>query len=565
MSHPAVHPPGADTPLETSLSWDEGSIVAVDQRALPGAYHLLRLDTVDEVIDAIRALAVRGAPALGLAGALGVALSARRHRLPDGAPDDKAVRADAQRLAEARPTAVNLAWGVQRALACLPEGADAVLAEARAMLAEDVETNRAAAHRAADVVTRLVDRRPLRILTHCNTGRLATAAVGTALGAIVELARRGLVDEVLVDETRPLLQGARLTAWELGEAGIPYRICVDSAAAAAMDRGLVDVVLVGADRITAGNDVANKIGTYGLAVAAARHRIPFVVVAPESTWDPELAHGADIVVEERSADEVTAFAGTTTAPPDAAVYNPAFDVTPGELVTALVSEARAVHPQEPPQSPALRFGAEIAAMSKALYGRGWMPGTAGNISLRLPDGDGHALITGSGLSKGELGADDMVLVQAGTGEPVGTGTRRASAETAIHAAVYATTDAGAVIHVHSPYATAVARPAPGEDVGVLPLDGFELLKGLGLADPSRTDLPVFVNWPAVSRIADDVARYLSSTPQAPPALLVADHGITTWGRDLTEARNRLECVESICQLLLLTGHATVRTPQPTER
>ncbi|GAA2301336.1 S-methyl-5-thioribose-1-phosphate isomerase [Streptomyces caniferus] len=327
--------------MKTSLHWDGEAIVAVDQRVLPREYRLLRITSVAELIGAIQSLAIRGAPAIGLAGALGVALSAHLHRAA-GETGAAAVEADAARLAQARPTAVNLAWGVRRALGRLAEGPEAVLAEATAMLAEDAAVNGAAARRAADLVRSLTPDRPLRLLTHCNTGRLATAAVGTALGTILELAERGCVAEVLVDETRPLLQGARLTAWELGEAAVPYRICVDSAAAAAMAQGLVDCVLVGADRIADNGDTANKIGTYTLAVAAAHHGIPFLVVAPESTWDRTLPDGSGIVIEERDPAEVTHYAGTAAAPVDAGVYNPAFDVTPARLITAIVSERRTV-------------------------------------------------------------------------------------------------------------------------------------------------------------------------------------------------------------------------------
>jgi len=565
MSQSTVGPPlpGAEESAP-SITWQDGAIVAVDQRALPGEYRLLRLRTIDEVIDAIGSLAVRGAPAIGLAGALGVALSARLHRsAPDAEPDGQAVHADARRLSRARPTAVNLAWGVRRALARLPEGADAVLAEARAMLAQDAAVNRAASRRAADLVERLVGARPLRILTHCNTGRLATAAVGTALGTILELGRRGLVEEVLVDETRPLLQGSRLTAWELGEAGVPYRLCVDSAAAVAMARGLVDVVLVGADRIAVNGDVANKIGTYGLAVAADRHRVPFVVVAPESTWDPELPRGAGIVVEERDPCEVTSFAGTPTAPAGAGAFNPAFDVTPGELVTALVSESRVQRPERDSPPPSGQAGAEIAAMATSLYERGWMPGTFGSISVRSRDTEGLALITCGGLSKGGLTAHDMVPVRVRTGTPAGTGSRPAPAETALHAAVYAATGAGAVIHAHPPCAIMAARPAPPGVTGTLALEHFELLKGLGLADPSRTDLPVFRNRSDVSRTAEDVARWLSDTPEAPPGLLIADHGLTVWGRDLGQARDRLECLEAMCRLLVLGARGDSRAAGPS--
>jgi S-methyl-5-thioribose-1-phosphate isomerase len=341
-------------PVESSLRWHDGLVVAIDQRALPHEYRLLRLATVDQVIDAIRSLAIRGAPAIGLAGALGVALSAHRHRSATGV-DEVAVRADAARLSRARPTAVNLAWGVRRALGHLAAGPEAVLHEAMTMLAEDAAVNRAAVRRAADLVEALLPERPLRLLTHCNTGRLATAAVGTALGAILELADRGRIEEVLVDETRPLLQGARLTAWELAEAKVPYRLCVDSAAAASMSRGLVDCVLVGADRIAANGDTANKIGTYGIAVAAARHDIPFIVVAPESTWDEDLPDGSGIVIEDRAPEEVTGFAGTAIAPADARVHNPAFDVTPAELITALVSEHGTIRPHRDTQHAVPRW------------------------------------------------------------------------------------------------------------------------------------------------------------------------------------------------------------------
>ncbi|MGH4030322.1 S-methyl-5-thioribose-1-phosphate isomerase [Actinomycetota bacterium Odt1-20B] len=330
-----------------SLAWDDGAVVTVDQRHLPHETRELRLSTVGEVVDAIATLAIRGAPAIGLAGALGVALSAHRNRTPGGV-DEAAVVADAERLVAARPTAVNLEWGVRRVLARIGDGADGMLAEALDLLSEDAALGAAAVAQAAALVESLTPDRPLRLLTHCNTGRLATGSVGTALGAILRLAERRRVEEVLVDETRPLLQGARLTAWELAEADVPYRLCVDSAAASAMARGLVDCVLVGADRIAANGDTANKIGTYGLAVAAARHGVPFVVVAPESTWDPALPDGSGIVVEERASDEVTRLAGVVTAPVGAPAYNPAFDVTPAGLITAIVTERRVFRPRRDP-------------------------------------------------------------------------------------------------------------------------------------------------------------------------------------------------------------------------
>ncbi|MFD0266111.1 S-methyl-5-thioribose-1-phosphate isomerase [Streptomyces sp. NPDC127106] len=583
-------------PHTPPVGWRDGAVELIDQRGLPHEQRLMRIEQVDELVGAIRDLAVRGAPAIGHAGAFGVALSARLNRRPDGRPDRAAVRADAERLMAARPTAVNLPWAVGRALDALADGTEAVLAEAHAMVAADAQTNGVAAARAADLVQQLAPDRPLRLLTHCNTGRLATAAVGTALGTVLELARRGLVEEVLVGETRPLLQGARLTAWELGEAGVPYRIVVDSAAAAAMSRGMVDCVLVGADRIAANGDTANKIGTYGLAVAARHHGIPFVVVAPESTWDRELADGGAIVVEERAAEEVTAYGGVPVAPGGARAFNPAFDVTPAGLITALVSAEGVVRPataglarpaaaqaaapapapagagpggdatatttaQGAPGAQGRSLADSVAALSRVLHQRGWMPGTSGNISARTAPGAATALITASGGDKGEVTADDLVTVRVADAAPFSPGGPRPSAETSVHMAVYRATGADAVLHVHSPYATAVAsRAAAGPTPVGVPLLGFELLKGLGLADPARTDLPVFPNWPDVSRIADDVEQYLRRTPDAPPGLLIADHGITAWGRDLGQARNRLECLEAICRLLVL-GARSDRAPR----
>jgi len=320
--------------MDRTVDWDGGAVTAVDQRALPSEYRLRRLGTVDELIAAIADLTIRGAPALGGAGALGVALAARRH-----AGDPARVRDEAERVAAVRPTAVNLRRGVERALARLDEGADAVVAEACALLDEDEAINRRMSGRAADLVTSLCPDRPLRVLTHCNSGALATVAWGTGLGTVHELADRGLVDEVLACETRPLLQGARLTVWELRAMGVAHRLCVDSAGASAIARGLVDCVIVGADRVAANGDAANKIGTYALACAAARSGVPMVVVAPESTVDHGTASGADMVIEERAGDEVRTVAGVPTTPPETPVYNPAFDVTPGDLLAAVVTEA----------------------------------------------------------------------------------------------------------------------------------------------------------------------------------------------------------------------------------
>lgn len=527
--------------VDRSLRWHDGTIVAVDQRHLPGQQRWLRITTLEELLEAISTLAIRGAPAIGVAGALGVAQAALRSQTPDGL-DEAAVLADAERIVAARPTAVNLERGVRHALTRLPDGASAVVGAAIEMLEDDERINRAAARRAADLIRELCPGRKLRLLTHCNTGGLATVAWGTALGAVRELAADGFVAEVLAGETRPLLQGARLTAWELRAAGIPHRLCVDSAGPAAIAGGLVDCVVVGADRVAANGDVANKIGTYALAVAAARHDVPFLVVAPESTIDIRTPDGAAITIEERAAGEVLQVGGVQVAPEGTRVYNPAFDVTPAELVTAVVTERRLFQPTSIP---------DVAAVTRALYARGWMEGTSGNVSARLTRPD-RFVITRSGCDKGTITASDEVVIDVATGRPVRPGGPCPSAETAIHAAIYAAFPAcGAVVHAHSPYATALSATHPN----IAWFLDYEIAKGLGVADPAKVGVPIFENHADVNRIAACVASHYGE-PEAQgavPALLIARHGATVWGPDLETAKSRLECLEMLCRLALLTA------------
>jgi methylthioribose-1-phosphate isomerase len=322
---------------DRTIDWIDGEIHLVDQTRLPDELVVLGIRDLDALIDAIRRLAVRGAPALGVAGAMGVALLASLH--PGDAP---AVREGAARLRAARPTAVNLAWGVDRALARLSEGPAAVLDVALAVRDEDIASCTAMAARGADLVRELVARPRIRVMTICNTGALAAVERGTALGVVGELHARGLLEEALPLETRPLLQGARLTAWELARMGAPFRLLVDGAAASVLARGLADVVLIGADRITASGDTANKVGSLALALAARHADVPFLVVAPESTVDPATPDGSGIEIEERGADEVTGFRGVRSAPAGTRTLNPAFDVTPASLVTAIVTDRRVI-------------------------------------------------------------------------------------------------------------------------------------------------------------------------------------------------------------------------------
>jgi methylthioribose-1-phosphate isomerase len=317
------------------------AIELLDQTRLPAREEIVTCADVPALIEAIRRLAVRGAPLLGIAGAYGVALAALRG-------DD--VRAAAADLAAARPTAVNLSWGVSRALAAWAAaggncaggaggGGPAALAEAADIAARDAAASAAMAGHGLALVPP-----GARILTHCNTGALVSGGEGTAFAIILAAHRAGRLAQLWVDETRPLLQGARLTAYEARRAGLPHAVLADGAAASLMAAGAVDLVLTGADRIAADGSVANKVGTYSLAVLARHHGVPFVVAAPVSTVDLDAPDGAAIPVEQRPATEVITLGGQPIAPDGTDAYNPAFDVTPPSLVTAIVTERGVIQP-----------------------------------------------------------------------------------------------------------------------------------------------------------------------------------------------------------------------------
>jgi S-methyl-5-thioribose-1-phosphate isomerase len=324
-----------------TIDWRGDHAVLIDQTRLPHDVTLLEVRDVDTMIDAIRRLAVRGAPAIGVAGGFAVALAAlRADREGLGL---SFVRAEAERISAARPTAVNLSWAVRRVIGRLGDGTGAVVAEAVALCEEDVATNRALAGRGAELVGELCPT-PVRVHTHCNTGGLACVEWGTALGIVRALHEQGRLASVTADETRPLLQGSRLTAFELDQMGIEHTIVVDGAGPTVIARRLADVVIVGADRVAANGDTANKIGTYPLALAAARAGVPFLVAAPESTLDRATASGEQIEIEVRDPAEVLAVGGVPTAPEGSAALNLAFDVTPADLITAIVTERRVIRP-----------------------------------------------------------------------------------------------------------------------------------------------------------------------------------------------------------------------------
>ncbi len=330
MTNNEVHP----------IVWTGECITLLDQTLLPSEETYVDIQTVDALVDAISRLVVRGAPALGAVGAYGVALAMVQGEREDWSADE--LHENILRIRNARPTAVNLAWGVDRVLPLVESGLAAVVADADAVSAEDAAANRAMGRIGADWIEANVERRPLRLLTHCNTGTLATTYWGTALGVIRELHERGLVELVYADETRPLLQGARLTAWELDRAGIAHVVQSDGAAASTILRGLVDVALIGADRIAANGDSANKIGSVSVALACKDAGVPFLVVAPVSTVDLATENGDDIHIELRSGEEVTTLAGIRVAPANTQGFNPAFDVTPARLISAIITEKTAI-------------------------------------------------------------------------------------------------------------------------------------------------------------------------------------------------------------------------------
>ncbi len=329
-----------------TLRWREGRLEMVDQRVLPMQFEYLAYANAKEVAEGIRTMVVRGAPAIGCAAAYGVALEALASQQLAREEFSKTMEKGFEVLGQSRPTAVNLFWALQRMRACWekiplappPQIAAMLLEEAHEISREDVRINRAMGAFGASLLSH-----GARVLTHCNAGALATAGHGTALGVFRSAVEAGKKISVIADETRPFLQGARLTAWEMVQENIPVTLITDNMSGHLMQHGEIDAVVVGTDRVAANGDVANKIGTYMVAVLAKRHGIPFYVACPLSTIDLSIAQGKDIPIEERSSDEVMGFRDYRWAPEGVSVRNPAFDVTPAELVTALITEKGVVH------------------------------------------------------------------------------------------------------------------------------------------------------------------------------------------------------------------------------
>ena len=325
------------TPFK-AIAWESETLILLDQTLLPLREEYIAFNEVAGLIDAIQRLVVRGAPALGVAGAYGVVIAMDEAVRKSWSPQELEKNLD--QLRDARPTAVNLAWAVEKIRKLIGGGRSVVLEAAHQLAREDKASSTAMGNIGADWLINKLGNKPLTLLTHCNTGSLATTGTGTAIGVIREMHSRGNVKEVFADETRPLLQGSRLTAWELMKSEIPYRIEPDGAAAMAILSGRIDAALIGADRITKNGDSANKIGSLSVALACHAAGIPFLVVAPESTVDRSLPTGESIHIEIRADEELTFFKGIQVAPLGAKTFNPAFDVTPAKYISAVITELK---------------------------------------------------------------------------------------------------------------------------------------------------------------------------------------------------------------------------------
>lgn len=345
----------------SSLKWHDGYLRLLDQRLLPHQQRYLDLKSVNEVASAIREMVVRGAPAIGVAAAYGMVLAVPKNRTNSLQEAQTTLQNSSQVLVASRPTAVNLSWAVQRMLKAAFEPGlrtvanlrDRLLQEANEIAEEDVRTNRLIAQNAFPLVPD-----PANFIHHCNTGGLATVDYGTALGIIRFAHEQGKQVYVYVDETRPRLQGAQLTAWELNQLGIPHSVIVDGASGFLMQTRTIDLVTVGCDRVAINGDFANKIGTYNLAIVAKVHGIPFYVAAPTSTIDPNTKTGMDIPIEERDAIEIRQIGAETILPQQSAVYNPAFDITPASYITAYITEAGIAYPPYEKTLPILLYRAK---------------------------------------------------------------------------------------------------------------------------------------------------------------------------------------------------------------
>jgi methylthioribose-1-phosphate isomerase len=520
-----------------ALRFDGAELSILDQEKLPHEESWVRPETVDQMVDTIRSLKVRGAPLIGVSAALFLAKLAA-----SGAPKQQLLDA-AEKLHRARPTAVNLAHAIERvrrALLDSPDFADAVIAEAREIFEEDVRLAEAMSYAGASLI-----RAQESILTYCNTGSLATVGIGTALGVVKRAHAQGKKVHVYACETRPLLQGARLTAWELEKNGIPYTLICDNMAAVLMRQGKIDRVLVGADRIAANGDFANKIGTYNMAVIARHHNIPFHVVAPYTTVDPLAIDGAAIKIEERDGKEVrTALGKWPLSPSTAPVFNPSFDVTPRQLVTSYVLDTGISREFQ---------HHSIIEMGKYLYQEKMCPAKSGNISARL-EKNVYA-ITMSGVRKGDLEPRHILLIDA-EGRSLIPG-KTPSSDTLLHTMIYQLfPEAGAVVHAHTPYGLALTKLWPEKKV--LLTTGYAIHRAFAGIDThdSTIAVPIFEDNEDTAASSAEIGASLKASKHPLFAFLLRGHGIYVWGQDLDQVRSYIEAFEHLFECEYRLYHRT---------
>ncbi len=510
-----------------SIEYLDGRLRILDQEQLPLRVEWVDVQSTDHMVEILRSLKVRGAPLIGVAASLALAQAAAK-----GIPYPQLVEM-AERLRLARPTAVNLAACVDRIMTSAKIAANPhheIQLKAREIFEEDVALCRTMGERGAALI-----QPGESILTICNTGSLATAGIGTAFGVIRTAHEQGKQIHVYACETRPLLQGGRLTAWELAQNNIPYTLICDSMAATLMREGKIDRVLVGADRIAANGDFANKIGTYNLAILAHHHNIPFHTVAPYTTVDLSCPNGEAIQIEQRSPHEVRGFLTQLRwSPADAPVYNPSFDVTPATLVTSHILDRPIVF--RPTLAPAIADA--IIEAGQALYHMGLLPACAGNLSLRLGD---QIAITTSGAHKGKLTRQDILLtdLQGRALNPK----QRPSSDTALHTLIYSLIPtAGAVVHAHTFEGVVLTKQRP--QATALSTRNYALHRAFAGIDTHASTLtvPIFPDSEDVPALSTQVGAYLKEHPDT-NAFLLQNHGLYTWGADLNEAQNRVEAFE----------------------
>lgn len=527
--------------------WLEGEkVFLIDQTKLPVELDVLEITTAEQMWDAIQRLVVRGAPAIGLAGAFGVYLGAAR-RLEAGmlARDNfvASVEEIGAYLDTSRPTAVNLHWAVTRMAeharalvekdsATAAELVQGLLQESARMLHEDVAACRAIGEYGADLLEQIPNFQAM--LTHCNAGALATSMYGTALSPAYILQERNHPIAVYSDETRPLLQGARLTAWELSQSGIPVTSICDNMAGVVMAQGKVQAVIVGADRIAANGDTANKIGTYTVAVLAREHNLPFYVAAPMSTVDFHINDGTQIPIEQRKESEIRQFNGRQTVPDGAAVFNPAFDVTPERYITAIITEKGVAFPPFQQNLAALRdnqpalqcdaraLQRQVVQAAQSMAQDGLSSGSFGNISA--VDREHNLLaITPSGVLYDTMQPEDICLLQLDGSGVAGVQNRyKPSSELPMHCAVYARRpDCNAIVHTHAAYCTAYA--SSGQQLG-------PVISEMGMIAPGVVPLVPYCA-PGSADLAEETAAALAEAN----GCLLANHGAVTVADNMDRA------------------------------